>query len=681
MKEKKNKNANELIPELIIKINNYSSKLRDRVKIDSIFREFDSYAHSNFQNFIKMSEQRYKSVKSGNSLNSVLSKQKKEANNLSSKILSNNLYIDNEIEKENKKLFKKINKKENKELYQIRHNIIEKTKNYTAKELRRRKKYASAGERNFSRDSEQYKKSMSKGKLDWMYKSKFFKNTIKAIKNNGIKDFNKISKTTEDKEREEYLAKKQFVDNLVFKDNENINNNITDYKEFLKDIEKIKDDDISRLINSGNNFGHQYSFKIKDIKLLSYKEEKKEDVKTNKKDNPEIDIVKLIRYTKRGNKKWFKKNLKIRSQNRLNSFKNKFGKKKTASASSSAINIGRNQYLNKIIDDNDKQNSENNDINMMGLTSSTGFSNFKNTIKTVKNEAEMVLIMNQNFDKKRNTMEGFFKRNTLPKLEEYETMFKTRNNFRNMNKSNKANLNNDNVINNIKNNLNLKNNMNSTGKHNLKDQLINKDVFEDFQKTYFNKKIKWAEEDIQKEKIKKKEQELIEETKKYLREIKQVKRKVHLYVDAYSKRDDLINNRIKLFARSLSGPFYSQKKLQSKLDDFNNYIELKEYEKKKNDEKLSKTMKEEDKKRKEQAEEYKLMAKIRKNLKNENTGNDEVGDIKLNYKFISSLKMCKKEDKDQPYKDYKEIYEIIKDKKRNGEYDVYGMKNEEKKIK
>ena len=85
-------------------------------------------------------------------------------------------------------------------------------------------------------------------------------------------------------------------------------------------------------------------------------------------------------------------------------------------------------------------------------------------------------------------------------------------------------------------------------------------------------------------------------------------------------------------------------------------------------------MKEEDKKRKEQAEEYILMAKIRKNLKNENTGNDEVGDIKLNYKFISSLKMCKKEDKDQPYKDYKEIYEIIKDKKRNGEYNLNCIK-------
>ena len=48
------KNANDLIPKLIFKINKYSSRLKDRVKIYSMFQEFDSYAHMNLQNFIKM---------------------------------------------------------------------------------------------------------------------------------------------------------------------------------------------------------------------------------------------------------------------------------------------------------------------------------------------------------------------------------------------------------------------------------------------------------------------------------------------------------------------------------------------------------------------------------------------------------------------------------------------------
>ena len=674
MKGNKNKNTNDLIPELITKINKYSSKLKERVKIDSIFREFDSYAHSNFQNFIKMSEQRYKSVKSGNCLDNILSKQHQQNKELSNKILSNHLYNDDEIEKESRKLFKKINTKENKELYDIRHNIIAKTKNYKTKEIKRRHKYSSSIPKEIRTEKkleEQVKKGILKNKLDLTYKQKLSNNKSMVIPDK----YNKRKDTNETKDKEEFIAKKLFFDNLVIKDNQNINNNISDYKEYLKDIEKNKDNintsNISRIINNGNNYGHQYSFKLKDIKLLSYKEEKKEDIKINKKENPEIDIVKLIRYTKRGNKKWFQNSIKQRSKNRLNSFKNKFKRKKQLFSSSSAINIGRAKLLNKINEDNNNKQSEENsykDMNLMGATSSTAFSNFKNTLKTVKNEAEMVRHINQNFDKKRNTMEGFFKRSTLPKLEEYEIMFRTRNNFL----KNKDNIKDNNSVNNIKNNINLKNSLNGNIKHNLKDELINMDIFLEFQKTYYDKKIKWAQEDIQKEKIKQKEKEINEETKKYLKEIKQVKRKPHLYVDPYSKRDELINNRIELFTRSLSGPFYSQKKLQSKINDFNNYIELKEIEKRKNEENLAKTMKEEEKKRREEAEEYKLMEKIKKNLENED-GNS-VRDIKLSYKFISTLKMCKNEDKDQPYKDYKEIYEIIKEKKRNGEYNLNCIK-------
>ena len=40
---------------------------------------------------------------------------------------------------------------------------------------------------------------------------------------------------------------------------------------------------------------------------------------------------------------------------------------------------------------------------------------------------------------------------------------------------------------------------------------------------------------------------------------------------------------------------------------------MKQIEKRKNDEKLSKTMKEEERKRREEAEEYKLIAKMRRN--------------------------------------------------------------------
>ena len=129
-------------------------------------------------------------------------------------------------------------------------------------------------------------------------------------------------------------------------------------------------------------------------------------------------------------------------------------------------------------------------------------------------------------------------------------------------------------------NINLKRSYNALNKYNYKDHLIKADIYESFKKASNDKKIEWAKEDVQKKKIKQKEKKFIEKTKQYLKEIKKVKRKAQLYVDPYSKRDDLINNRIKLFTGSLSGPLYSKKIMQRKLDDFNNFIELKDNEKK-----------------------------------------------------------------------------------------------------
>ena len=61
-------NINDLVPSLLGKTEECSKNLGDRVKINSIFSEFEAYTHENFKKFIEMSQQRYKSVKSGNHL-------------------------------------------------------------------------------------------------------------------------------------------------------------------------------------------------------------------------------------------------------------------------------------------------------------------------------------------------------------------------------------------------------------------------------------------------------------------------------------------------------------------------------------------------------------------------------------------------------------------------------------
>ena len=68
MKNLRKENLNDLVPELLGKTRECAKNLQDRVKINGIFSEFDAYTHENFQKFIDMSHQRYKSIKSGNHL-------------------------------------------------------------------------------------------------------------------------------------------------------------------------------------------------------------------------------------------------------------------------------------------------------------------------------------------------------------------------------------------------------------------------------------------------------------------------------------------------------------------------------------------------------------------------------------------------------------------------------------
>ena len=717
------KSANDLIPELILKINKYSSKLKDRVKLYSIFREFDTYAHINLQNFIKLSDKRYRSIKSGNNLHNVLSNQKKECTELSNKILTNKLYSDKNIEIEEEHLCKKINNKDSKELYQIRHDIIEKTKDLTKNELKKREEYIilahkSRNQRMKEKNQieEQNKnittnktlygssfhgnklmsKSMMNGNFTQSFGNKFFSNKNNEANVNEMGDLLKNnndikSKTFSlfklDKEKDMINSKKEFLDNLVKKDNKNINDYILDYKLFLSQIKNSNINNLSQLINDKNNFGKKFSFNAGNVKLLSYQEEKKETVKKVKKEAHEVNMNNLIKYTKRGNRKWFLNNIKEVSQKRQNSFRKKINQKKhiynpyniysngiaKSKSDKNIFEITNNNNNGKISEINDNNNFNNGDIT--GKTSSTTFSNFRNTIKTVKNEANNIRKIGQNFDIKRKTMVGFFKRMNLPQIKEIkqEQVYKTRNNFRKIINDNN-NINKFSKTFNINSSQKQKNGLSSTkGSQknlNVKNELINQKIFADLQRTYDDKKKIWEKEDLMKENIKKEKMSHINNTKKYLEQMAHFKRKPHLFIDPYSKRDELINNRIKLFTRSLSGYFCTEKKYQNRIDEFNNYIEQKENEIKSNDKIMAETLKKEKSILDETDEEFQLKQKMKKNLENEEKNKKEEIDIKLNYKFIPTLKATKKKNKNKSYKDYQEFFEIVKNKQKNGEYSL-----------
>ena len=717
------KSANDLIPELILKINKYSSKLKDRVKLYSIFREFDTYAHINLQNFIKLSDKRYRSIKSGNNLHNVLSNQKKECTELSNKILTNKLYSDKNIEIEEEHLCKKINNKDSKELYQIRHDIIEKTKDLTKNELKKREKYIILAHKSRNqrmkeknqieeqnknittnktlygssfRGNKLMSKSMMNGNFTQSFGNKFFSNKNNEANVNEMGDLLKNnndikSKTFSlfklDKEKDMINSKKEFLDNLVKKDNKNINDYILEYKLFLSQIKNSNINNLSQLINDKNNFGKKFSFNAGNVQLLSYQEEKKETVKKIKKEAHEVNMNNLIKYTKRGNRKWFLNNIKEVSQKRQNSFRKKINQKKhiyntyniysngiaKSKSDKNIFEITNNNNNGKISEINDNNNFNNGDIT--GKTSSTTFINFRNTIKTVKNEANNIRKIGQNFDIKRKTMAGFFKRMNLPQIKEIkqEEVYKTRNNFRKIINDNN-NINKFSKTFNINSSQKQKNGLRSTkGSQknlNVKNELINQKIFADLQRTYDDKKKIWEKEDLMKENIKKEKMSHINNTKKYLEQMAHFKRKPHLFIDPYSKRDELINNRIKLFTRSLSGFFCTEKKYQNRIDEFNNYIEQKENEIKSNDKIMAETLKKEKSILDETDEEFQLKQKMKKNLENEEKNKKEEIDIKLNYKFIPTLKATKKKNKNKSYKDYQEFFEIVKNKQKNGEYSL-----------
>ena len=139
--------ANDLIPQLLEKFTYYTDKFKDRIKVDSIFSEFNDTARIELNKFIKMSQTRYKGVKSGNNLENMLLYQKPKFNKLTNNILSDIFYNTNEIEAENKKLLKKPNKKNNQELIDIRNQIILKTKDFSKNELRNRERLSKIIER------------------------------------------------------------------------------------------------------------------------------------------------------------------------------------------------------------------------------------------------------------------------------------------------------------------------------------------------------------------------------------------------------------------------------------------------------------------------------------------------------------------------------------------------------
>ena len=406
--------ANDLIPELLDKLSNYTDKFKDRIKVDSIFNEFDESARGELNKFIKMSQTRYKSVKSGNSLQNLYNNQKSKYDKLTNNILKDVFYNTNEIETENKKLFKKPDKKNNQELIDLRQQIILKTKNYSKSELRNRERL----DKILARKKANKETPNFFSRLDFIYEPK-------SIKRKSPKKIQEVEKEESEDDENDYIEpleeQKNFFENIMNEDSKQFNDNLQEYKDYLSYLKATYKDGDS-LKKNKNETNEKFQFLTENVKLLSYKEEENLDLKPKKKEEPRIDVRKLMKYTKRGRRsaKYFSS--RHYNSNRLNKKKEINNLKNKRPKTSHKINFSPYDKLyNNYNSDMDLLNDNKSQNNTFNLSSTIGFSNFKNTIKTVKNEAQKSKLLDNNFDKKWDTMEEFFKNNNLQKLSRPET--------------------------------------------------------------------------------------------------------------------------------------------------------------------------------------------------------------------------------------------------------------------
>ena len=221
--------SNELIPILLDKFDEYTNKIKDRIKIDSIFSEFNEKTRSEFSKFIKMSQLRYKGIKSGNSLENMLEKQKPKYNQLSKKILDDIFYNTNDIEDENKKLLKKPSKKENQALADLRREIIFKTKDFTKNEIRNRERLEKIVMKK-RLEIQQREQNKTFSRFNFNYEPNAIKKKSPKRK---IEIEREESKHYDTDNEETMQEQKNFFEDLMNEDTKFFNDNIKEYKNYL----------------------------------------------------------------------------------------------------------------------------------------------------------------------------------------------------------------------------------------------------------------------------------------------------------------------------------------------------------------------------------------------------------------------------------------------------------------
>ena len=455
------KTTNILIPSLISLFNQYNDNLKTRLRADTLFLSFDEKSKKTFNKFINLSNDRFKLMKYGGTLNHIISNQKQNYSKINDDIQNDLLFNTNYSNIERKKLIKSVNEFKSKEIFSVRDKLFESLKQRTSIDiLLRQKQNLERKEKNKIKNKN---RNVSKNNTN------IFKNTMtlpdENEKNNKPKLENKkeiIEKNTQDEIKEDQInvingiesyknllkTKKNSLNNKENKndnDNNNSNNSNNNNNRFIK-INKSDFKDIETHLNENN------------IKILSYNEENSDKIEIKKNEDEKFDINTLY---------------KIKTCN--NHYKNQ---KMSFLPKLKPIDTEGNNFISGNINTNENENENNNYKNIRSLTFSNNY-DMKNTIKIIKKEAYNGVRLGEKLLNQKNKFDTYYKRR-FPKYS-----------FNQLEKNNK-----------LKQHKKIKNEKEkgNTPKIIKNRKLSNFErIMEDFQKIYDNKKQIWIQEDKEKE--------------------------------------------------------------------------------------------------------------------------------------------------------------------------------------
>jgi len=264
----KDKKINRLIPILLKENKDYSKEVKQKIKINYIFNEFEKKAQNDFNFFINDSNKRYNNAKKGQEINHIIEDFQNKYEDRLAKIVNDKFYTELNLKSEKEKMKYKSQKKVYTDIKDLLSNI---RTNINSSKLR--KNIFNYNNLNCQkRENRIYK-----------YNKCYTENELSLNK-----------KTIEDKELYENKNKND-IKNIFSLEHKKISNSIETYKLNLSKIKIpiIKDENEKILENKTLNINLPF------IKMLYYHKTKSK-IKIEDNDTKKIDINKLLPFSKFG---------------------------------------------------------------------------------------------------------------------------------------------------------------------------------------------------------------------------------------------------------------------------------------------------------------------------------------------------------------------------------------------